>query len=375
MKIGIITHPLYTNYGGILQAYALQTVLERMGHEVCEVEIKRKKQRIPAWKFPISITKRLIFKYLFGKGNHKIFLERYENKVWPLISSNTRNFVDKYMHQKLVSSFLEVKDKFDAFIVGSDQVWRYKYYPWFGNDIANVFLGFVPAQTKKIAYAASFGTDEWEYPDNEAKRCQEFVRKFDAISVREMSGIKLCKEHLYVEASCVLDPTLLLTKDDYLSLIKQSQLEKSKGNLFCYVLDSDMSKTNIIKNVANEKQLIPFFVNAKVSDVYALLEERIQPPVEEWLRGFYDSEFVITDSFHACVFSILFHKQFVVIGNEERGLTRFKSLLSTFGLESRLIDSSDKVNGLDVINYDKVDEKLNELRAYSYSFLNNALKV
>jgi hypothetical protein len=89
------------------------------------------------------------------------------------------------------------------------------------------------------------------------------------------------------------------------------------------------------------------------------LEKRIQPPVESWLRAFYDSEFIVTDSFHACVFSILFHKQFLVIGNKDRGLARIHSLLSMFGLEDRLTsDTCIDINRMKTIDYDRVDEIL-----------------
>ena len=105
------------------------------------------------------------------------------------------------------------------------------------------------------------------------------------------------------------------------------------------------------------------------------LEQRIQPPVETWLRAFNDSEFVVTDSFHACVFSILFHKQFVVIGNPSRGLARIHSLLSIFGLEDRLVSAQSlNIETLPPIDYAKVDVVLNQWRKESMAFLTSHLK-
>ena len=95
MKIGIITHPLYTNYGGLLQAYALQTTLERLGHEAFEIELKRKKRQLPFWKMPLCISKRILKKYVLGCKMQKILVENYENHVWPIITQNTQQFVDK----------------------------------------------------------------------------------------------------------------------------------------------------------------------------------------------------------------------------------------------------------------------------------------
>lgn len=375
MKIGIITHPLYTNYGGLLQAYALQTILERMGHEVYEIEIKRKKQTIPFGKYPFCIAKRFIKKYLLGVKNQKIFLERYENNVWPIISSKTKVFVDRYMHQKLLNSYEELEQDFDAFIVGSDQVWRYKYFPWFGNDIANVYLKFASGKVRKIAYAASFGTDEWEYPVHKTEECKALAKLFDAISVREESGVKLCKSYLGIEAVHVLDPTMLLQKNDYELLIKEPEVKGISKTLFCYILDSNETKNNIIQSIASKHQLVPIYVNAKVYECLSPIEERIQPPVEAWLGALRDSQFVITDSFHACVFSILFHKQFAVIGNKERGMARFVSLLSMFGLVDRLVTSYQEILHLSPINYNPIDDKLRELRLYSISFLRKALNI
>ena len=373
MKIGIITHPLYTNYGGLLQAYALQTILERLGHEVYEIEIKRKKRQLPLWKFPLCISKRILKKYVLGCSKQKILEEKFENHVWPILTQNTKQFVDKYLNQILIGNYDDLDNDFDAFVVGSDQVWRYKYYPWFGNDIANVYLKFASPQSKKIAYAASFGTDLWEYPKDKTKECKTLAQRFGAISVREKSGVKLCHDYLDVNATFVLDPTMLLQKADYELLIHTDSLVETSNRLFCYVLDKNSFKDKMIDTIAEKKKLAPYYVNANVYDIYSSIEDRIQPPVENWLCGFRDSDFVITDSFHACVFSIIFHKQFAVIGNEERGMARFNSLLSLFGLENRLVSSSHQILALPLIDFGAIDEKLSMLRKESRKFLVDAL--
>lgn len=129
---------------------------------------------------------------------------------------------------------------------------------------------------------------------------------------------------------------MLLDVQDYVDLVKRADVPKSKGTLLCYILDETELITDLISRLADETGLIPFRGNSRVDDWSAPLAERIQPPVEQWLRGFMDAELVVTDSFHACVFSILFHKPFVVVGNKGRGLTRVKSLLKIFGLEKAL---------------------------------------
>lgn len=115
-----------------------------------------------------------------------------------------------------------------------------------------------------------------------------------------------------------------------------------------------------------------FHANSEVNNLGLPLNERIQPPLERWLRGFYDADFVVTDSFHACVFSIIFHVPFVAIGNKERGMSRFQSLLSLVNLEERLLDENatvDDIQSLKDIDWDKVDELLQKQREISMSFL------
>lgn len=377
MKIGILTLPLNSNYGGVLQAYALQTVLKRMGHDVLEVELKKnlRWQYPPLWKIPLSFGKRFLFKYIVRRKNQKILLERYERKIYPLLVHDILAFISKYIKQFKVDKFIDCKGKFDAFVCGSDQIWRYKYYPFFEGDIANVYLKFLGDDScKRIAYAASFGTDNWEYPAKETAECKNWIQKFDAVSVREETGVKLCSTYYDIKAKHVLDPTMLLSKNDYVALIEKSDVPKSKGNLFCYILDNTDEKMNVVKNIEKQRHLSSFFMNGDCGNWTEDLEKRIQPPVESWLRAFYDSEFIVTDSFHACVFSILFHKQFLVIGNKERGLARIYSLLSMFGLEDRLTsDTGLDINRMKTIDYDRVDEILAKHREVSRTFLIQAL--
>ena len=109
-------------------------------------------------------------------------------------------------------------------------------------------------------------------------------------------------------------------------MLKLNKVKKSEGNLLVYILDYTNEKEKAIKQIAEEKNLVPFRVNSDYENYNAELYDRIQPPVEQWVRGFYDAEYVITDSFHACVFAIIFSKPFVVCLNSERGRTRYESL-------------------------------------------------
>ena len=329
MRIGILTLPLHTNYGGILQAYALQTVLERMGHEVVVFDTPNRMPLPPLKNIPKCFLKRIV-KKLLGR-NQKIFYEYYQNnKVIPVVSQNTQRFINSYIHRKEIRNFKELDgDSYDAIVVGSDQVWRPLYFVpgWRWQEIENAFLSFTSKwKIKRLSYAASFGTKEWEYTNEQTLKCKSLLQVFDAISVRENDGVTLCKEYFDIDPVHVLDPTMLLNEADYSIFFQKGNTPMSKGTLLNYILDLNENKKTLIRDVANLKKMIAFSVNNSYeNDETKPLNERIKPSVEIWLRGFYDAEFVITDSFHACVFSILFKKQFVVVGNKERGLSRIES--------------------------------------------------
>ena len=372
MKIGILTLPLHTNYGGILQAYALQTVLERMGHEVHIIEKEKQPLSLHKYKMPFTYGKRIVNNLIGEKV--PIFYEQKYNREQPIIRQYTDLFIEKYVHLTKYKNFSDIKEsEYDAIVVGSDQVWRPKYFGI--NQIEQAYLRFAENwNIKRMAYAASFGTDEWEYTTKQTLICGELLKKFDAVSVREDSGVQLCKEHFGVEAQHVLDPTMLLEKEDYIKLFEANNTPKSKGNLLCYFLDETDEKKELIKRVAEEKGLTPFNVKSKSDDIKSPISDRVQPPLEQWLHGFYDAEFVVTDSFHACVFSILFDKPFIVYGNKKRGLSRFESLLNVFGLKSSLITNISEYKDIDNANWKYTNKILDNYRKTAFDILSRLNK-
>lgn len=376
MKIGILTLPLHTNYGGILQAYALQQVLQGMGHEAMVLDEEK--------QFHFSL-KRRIEMYVKGKvkrllqgKNAIIYSPEYYKQLWAARTRYTGQFVSEHIVRRVVKDVSEISEgEFDAFVVGSDQIWRARYAQPFPG-VGNAFLLFSKGwNIKRISYAASFGTDNWEYNKSDTVNCSMMAQAFDAISVREASGIMLCREYLGVDAQQNIDPTLLLDADDYVKLVKRNT-PQSPGTLMCYALDQGKEVEDIVSCIAKEKMLTPFYANSQTENHRLTLEERVQPPVEQWLQGFRDAEFVVTDSFHACIFSILYRKPFVVIGNKCRGMTRFESLLQIFGLEGRLVSSYEdykqKVEELlQPIDYEPVYRILAEKRGEAIKFLEEAL--
>lgn len=268
------------------------------------------------------------------------------------------------------------ENSYDAYLVGSDQVWR----PRMNHYIDYTFFGFVGSDKPiLLSYAASFGVDTWDYTVEETAKYKKQIQRFSGVSVREDSGVALCKEYFNVDATHVLDPTLMLEVDDYRKLIKQENENKSDGELLCYILDENNEKQLLIDTISKELNIKPFFLNAEFNNCKSALEleKRIYPTVTSWLKGFDDAKYVVTDSFHGCVFAILFNKPFIVYGNKKRGMSRFNSLLKLFDLEDRLVHSFNAISDYKIhqeIDWDRVNMKIDEYRNISNNFIVETLK-
>lgn len=382
MKIAILTQPLIQNYGGILQCYALQTILQNMGHEV--VVLNRTYNF--SYKQIIlqigSLIKSVILKFILRKKNKRLInplLENYRELLEYNSPDPKRVNSFKKQYIRLSKGLWTSKDlgnyckqnRFDVIIVGSDQVWRELYSPC----ITDYFLGFLSNKdkTKKIAYAASFGTSENPISYEGIKLCKKHINKFDAISTREISGVKLVKELFNKDASLVLDPTLLLSAEDYIQLIKEddSVSEIPHDTLTTYILDWSHKKKKCIDGIAEELKLLSR--NDIYPDDSSSYSFRMKS-IPQWLASFRNARYVITDSFHGCVFSIIFRKDFAVIINNERGSDRFTSLLRILELEDRIISVDDKESIMPVLTtpiaYANVERKIEDMGKVSLSFLN-----
>ena len=361
MRIAILSLNPRHNYGGILQSYALKKVLEEMGHEV-QVICNERKLHVFGFKQIVRWPYRALLK-LTLKKDVRIFRELYVNRENSVRFQNTDRFIDKYLNPKFIRSYKEIKEnEFDVFIVGSDQVWRPKYM---GTCILDAYLNFARNwNIKRIAYAASFGVNEWEYEEGETKKCAQLLKNFDAVSVREVSGVELCKEHFGVDVIQLCDPTLLLSPEDYISLIPGFQ-HLNTGILLVYNLYRDFDFDLLVDRLSKEKGLVPHYI----------LNREAMAPVEMWIQSFMDADFVLTDSFHGCIFSLIFRKPFLVFGNNKGGISRIESLLSTFGQTQRLVMSANDYNeGCNAPSYKNIDEVMKQLHNSSFQFLKDSLE-
>lgn len=358
MRIGIVTQPLEMNYGGILQNWALQQVLKKLGHDPVTIDAYQRYSTphymvncLRAWLKRLMGKKVKLPKRFKGALRGQLmgqFIEEHISKT-DVMWDYRRDTVRRY--------------GLDAIVVGSDQVWRAEYN---GGHLLDMYLRFASGeQIKKIAYAASFGVDQWDYSPGQTAQCRSLAQEMDAISVREESGVALCHDHLGVKAECVLDPTLLLDERGYESII-DSNWTTDEPYLAVYCLDITPEKEAFFNQLAADRGLTVRYFSfgwlARLS-------------VQQWLAMLRNASVVVTDSFHGTVFSILFHREFYTLCNSGRGNTRMSGLLEKLGLQNRLLSEKapDTSNAIS-IDWTEVDARLEEQREHSVSFLKGALR-
>lgn len=354
MKIGIVTASLGSNIGGILQNFALQQTLKKLGHYPITIDHGKKYTR---------------FRWFVGRVRN-LFNNSAKTPPFPrydrIGTGNILRFVFKNINLTRFMTSINAKvitdNKLDAILVGSDQVWRKEY-----NNLYETYLGFAKDyDIKKISYAASFGTESWEYNAEQTKTAKNLIGKFAAVSVREESDVALCNKYLNVDATWVLDPTLLLDCDNYMKLCKDVPY-RNKAILFAYLLDLTEEKIIFLHKMSERLGCELIFKSAENN-----LSSK--DTIENWLSLFRDSTYVITDSYHGTLFSIIFHKKFLTIANKKRGMSRFKSILNLIRQDERLIYNLTEYTHIeDEINWSEVDSTLFKKKEQSMQFLSSAL--
>lgn len=380
MKIGILTQPLRNNYGGLLQCWALQQTLERLGHEPWIIQREYRYAKDTTFCYVVNLLKSAVKHFL--RHTPVCVLN---SKQRAIISRNTSSFVQGNIVPRTTQIYSNsglkeavAKAGFEAYVVGSDQVWRKSYSP----KIENYFLDFVYSRTniRRISYAASFGLDSWQYNSRETRKIQRLVRKFDAVSVREKSAVSMCRQFLDVEACHVLDPTLLIDGSMYDKLIADVKEPMMSADVCTYFLDANERKEKLAEYVANKLQVQQYSIMPKrritSANVRENINECIYPSVELWLYSLKNARFVITDSFHGTVFSIIFNRPFWVVANENRGTTRIDGLLEDFGLQDRMVSLEELPHRVDMeIDWEKVNAIRKKRKEQSLSFLRDSLKA
>lgn len=358
-----------------MQAYALQSAIRKLGHEVRTIDLSE--------KMPTSLSKvkyliiSIVKKYIFSKDatpfRHwptKQEQDELDINTWDFINNNI-TLTEKVNNTQDLKRLAE---QYDYFIVGSDQVWRKEYL----KEITRYYFDFLPDETPRISYAASFGKTELDYNANEIDKCKELIKKFKRVSVREYDGVEICKNYFKIDPYLVLDPTLLINKGEYEALIDNSKINPNligKKFALAYVLDQAPQIIHNINKYCQELNLDVYFINVPKFgiDKKIPIDDCIFPHVSTWLYAFKNAEYVFTDSFHGSVFSIIFERQFFVFDNPNRGSSRLISLLNTFNLLSRLIQDDCHPHLQELIDYSLIKHKLYLAKSDSINFLDKAI--
>lgn len=348
MKIGIMTFHWATNYGAVLQAYALQQYLINEGLDAVIVNYIPKKLEVSIVN---CLRSRSISAFLAKIKVYKKELRIRRFRADNLILSK------RYTTCKQIN--LGFSNLVDLVITGSDQVWNQFFLANSGDTKFNTayFLSCFSGDIPKIAYAVSFGCIE--YSRGISEKVAPLLNDFNAIGVRENSGKQILKTMNYESSSVVCDPTLLLEPSQYYSLFSK---HKSQGKFtFIYLLrDTEGLALDKAKNTFD-------LTNAKVSSDECL---------ESWLANIFHSDFVVTNSYHGMIFSILFEKDFAVLLEKDEPMNdRFYTLLSKLNLLDRVCYLDDSVfDCKKEIPWKEVKENLNVYIKHSKLYLLSSIK-
>lgn len=360
MRIAIATFHKTINYGAVFQAYALQTVLKKMGHEpfLIDNDMEVNVWNIGSWLG--STPQKTIDKWIFLKRGFAF--STFRKKFLTMDSAKFKG----------IDHLKKNPPKAEVYICGSDQVWNYNYVKVENEQL--FWLNFGDNTVKRIGYAPSFGVSE--LPDAVSNRFSKYIKGFTAIGVREKSAIELVTSLGFPNSTWVIDPTLLLQEEDY-RRIESPSIEPGKNPYgFCYHVGSDKETTDVLADIrtylTNVKN-IPFHYNAigiKTKKPYTY-------GPAEWLSKMKYSSFVVADSFHALMFSLVYRKKFIVVACRKTR-SRLITILTELDLADRAVDIFD-ANTIETlfnkdIDWDKVEIKINQLRKHALEFLESNIK-
>lgn len=380
-KIGILTHYYKSNnYGGNLQAFALVYFLRKHGFDAEQISIplhftslnKREKHNNVLFKM-LNLKKVLRFiTHKYEKFLRKTLLKHSINERKKAIEAFNLSIPHSKEYNE--ESILLANNEYDCFIVGSDQVWNLDwYFPPF-------FLDFVASDKVTISYAASLGYDTLS-PESE-HFFKQSLSNFDYISVREKESMSILQKLTKQPISLTLDPTYLLDCEDWISLCRINNI---KGKyVFCYFLGQDRGPRKVAKRYAKKNNLelvtIPHLNGVTKSDLFFGKHKLYGVDPIDFITLVKDSECVITDSFHACVFSTIFKKNFYAFGRSgiNKMSSRIRTLTEYFDCKDHFIENSCNVSlkCLDLlkpIDYKKDHSLFNKIKVQSIFFLKKAL--
>ena len=373
MKIAKLTWLHNGNYGSVLQALALQQFLRNKNYSVVDLDyFPSSKTRLINWALSGNSPKLFVEKFeIFLKHRGSKYKLEFHNRLMKF-----DNFKKKYMKIEAPCTnskqLFNVSKKYDLFICGSDQIWS----PALLNPV--FYFSFLPANKIKIAYSPSFGVTNVN--NRKKKLIASYLKEIDYISVRENQGKSLVKKLIGIDVPVLIDPTLLLSCDEWAKFMS-STLEKKGKYIFCYMLTENKMYINKIKEFSKRKNMDVIIVPTEKGPFNTGFKELIDIGPDEWLSLISNSSYVFTDSFHGCIFSLIFHKKFVLFKrfsdkkkNSEN--SRIYTLAKKFGFDSMIIDSLNlnDIYHLKSLDYKKIDLKIKEEAKIAENWLLSAIR-
>lgn len=366
MKIGILTYHRAENYGAMLQAYALKTYLQALGHDVSFVDYWPKYHSDYFRLFP---WQQLKGRNLFSRIGYVVKLV-----FWVIPRYMRKRRFQKFMHARLhISSEIkyvseDTTEQYDVVVYGSDQIWRKQNLGGVGFDGWYFGTENVCA-SKKVAYAGSMGT--LQLTDDDTDYIKQMMKNFHSLSVRE-KDLQLLLSNLNISAALVIDPVFMLSKSHWEELSNNSHVKKGKYILYYHLLDTPES-TCFAEKLSRQSGL-PIREVTKIMSFKHIGSRYIySASVEDFLSLIREAEYVVSNSFHGVAMSIIFEKQFFAVGMGNRA-NRVLSLLESLDIRDRYHESCDTITG-QPIDYVKVGERLQMLKRYSKDYLTNSISM
>ena len=350
---GVATLWFSCNYGAILTSYALYRVLEEMGKR--PVLLDYTPLMGPAWGGAP------------GDNISASFMKRHGICCTEPLERD--------------DAFNALNDRLDTFVIGSDQVWRWLYTKQCGYAY---FLDYVRGERRKVAYASSFGIDRDERPEESLAKARQYLQAFDAVSVRERSGVDVLRDAYGVEGECVLDPVFLCGREAYEQLTARERQE-AEPYILSYVLEPKSGIHRHIAALAKERGLKVINIvdaqrdTAEWASCFECGEVAAEVTPERWLHYIRHCEFFVTDSFHGVCYALIYNRPFVCVAPPKRGLARFESILSTVGLQRCLLPpdcgEAEWGEALRPIDWEAVNTVLGSERERSANWLHKAMSA
>lgn len=359
-KIGILTYHDTTNFGAVLQAFALQRKIEKLGYNSEIIDYK-----CPAITNRYKITpiyksqnlKQLIKGILTNKNKRKL------KQDFNLFNKEQQKISKKFYDKETIK---ECENKYDMIISGSDQVWNLDLS---GND-TTYMLDFIEDSKKKGTYAVSFGYKE--VPSKYYNKTRDAIKSFNNILVREKQGQEIIKKMISKKSDVVLDPTLLFGKEEWCNLLNIQRKDDGKDYILLYIIAPNKNIIKFTKALAKQHKCKIIYINDSYKKILGMKNIGHCTP-KEFLEYVYNAKYVVTTSFHGVSFSINFEKEFFYALSNEKGNfnSRIENLISILKINNRNINVQYDINSK--LDYKKISSELDLVRKQSITLLKKEL--